>query len=515
MDDFHKQPTVPGPEAEEAAQEIYPIPEVIGPYKIESLLEIGGMSTVYLGTHPETLDPVTVKTLLPKFLSNQEVIERFLNESEIIAKTDHPNVVKLYGQGKWKDGLYIAMEFIEGVSLRQYLQHHPISLRRALEIILEIAYALCHLHTHGIIHRDLKLENILVTKSGNIKVIDFGIAQLLSDKKNISAFQKPRIIGTPIYMSPEQRQDPDSVSYPSDIYSLGIIAYELVLGKLSHGRVHLALMPKGFQKILAKALQPRPEDRYRDAVDFISAISGYMNSTTLEKEENGRMSGLLESIQYAQTNLLPKGAPDWEHIKIGIATDKGTKISGIYYDYLHFPDQTYGVVIAETKEAGADGVVYTGVLRGMVRTLGQTTSDVVKIAEKLNAILIEDPIHQAFPLSFICLSPENNSLSYLSCFGTLWHIKQENQENIDTLSPNNPLIGIKKEVIFQAHTISWNPGDTFIYTTHKESEKLLQAIKDTQSLSPQKQAEAILRKIKPLKPEEQFSSLILSISRTQ
>jgi len=283
--DFNKQDTLPGPEAKKHEQEAFEIPEKIGPYKVESLLETGGMSSVYLGTHPETQDPVTIKVLLPKFLKNPEVVKRFLNEAEIIAQTDHQNIVNLYGHGEWEGGLYIALEFVEGQSLRQYLQHHPISLRKALEIILEIAYALCHLHTHGIIHRDLKLENVLVTESEDIKVIDFGIAQLLNENRSAGEIAQHRIIGTPIYMSPEQRKNPEFVSYPSDIYSLGIIAYELILGKLSHGKIHLSLMPKGLQKILSKALQPNSEDRYQDVVDFITAISAYMNSAMLEKEK--------------------------------------------------------------------------------------------------------------------------------------------------------------------------------------------------------------------------------------
>ena len=261
------------------------IPALIGPYKIESLLERGGMSILYLGTHPETKEPVTIKVLSPKYLSNPEVVKRFLNEAEIIAMADHPNIVKLYGYGEWAGGLYIAMEFIQGISLRQYLLQTPMSVKKALEIIVDIAYALCHLHTHGVIHRDLKPENILVTETGQIKVIDFGISQLLTEKSERGGGSKARLIGTPIYMSPEQKENPETVTYPSDIYSLGIIAYELVLGKLSHGQIHISLMPKGLQKILNKTLQYKPEDRYHDIVDFISDITSYLNSASMQKEK--------------------------------------------------------------------------------------------------------------------------------------------------------------------------------------------------------------------------------------
>src|SRR5271166_1002901 len=106
-----------------------PTPQNIGPYKIESLLEKGSMSLLYLGNHPTTGDPVTIKVLSPRFTSHPEAVKRFLNEAEMIAMADHPNIVKLYGYGEWSDGLYIAMEFIQGISLRQYLLQTPLSLK--------------------------------------------------------------------------------------------------------------------------------------------------------------------------------------------------------------------------------------------------------------------------------------------------------------------------------------------------------------------------------------------------
>jgi serine/threonine protein kinase len=217
--DFHKQLTSPGiPESPSPLNA--PVPKSIGPYTIESLLEKGGMSLLYLATDPNTRDPITIKVLSPKFLSHPEAVKRFINEAEIIAMANHPNIVQLYGHGEWEHGLYIAMEFIQGISLRQYILQTPVSLTRALDVIIDIAYALCHLHAHGVIHRDLKPENILVTDAGGIKVIDFGIAQLLT-KTDITMPGEGRqqLIGTPIYMSPEQKENPEAVSFPSDIYS--------------------------------------------------------------------------------------------------------------------------------------------------------------------------------------------------------------------------------------------------------------------------------------------------------
>jgi serine/threonine protein kinase len=132
-ENFHKQYTQPGiPPPDILAYAAEDIPKMIGPYKIEHLLEKGGMSILYLGTHPNTREPTTIKVLLPKYLSHPDVLQRFLNEAEIIAMTNHPNIIKLYGHGEWEGGLYIAMEFVQGTSLRQLLLRSPISLKRAL-----------------------------------------------------------------------------------------------------------------------------------------------------------------------------------------------------------------------------------------------------------------------------------------------------------------------------------------------------------------------------------------------
>ncbi|MCB1149350.1 MAG: serine/threonine protein kinase, partial [Chlamydiia bacterium] len=305
--DFHKQETQPGVARRPRTRSEYPA--TIAGFKIDSILEEGGMSLVYLATHPDTGELITLKVLSPDFLDNEEILARFLKEASIIAMADHPNIVKLYTQGKWEGGLYIAMEYIPGISLHEMLKTTTLSLRKALEITLEVAYALCHLHSFGVIHRDLKPENILVGKNGHVKVIDFGIAQVMTEK-GTSGTGRRRIIGTPVYMSPEQQKDPESVTYASDIYSLGIIAYELVLGKLSSGKVHLSLVPTKLQSILAKCLAKNPDERYQDVVDLIADLSLFMNEETVGENRNpaAMLEELFEEMKSAREDLVHKNS---------------------------------------------------------------------------------------------------------------------------------------------------------------------------------------------------------------
>jgi serine/threonine protein kinase len=526
--DFHKQVTLPKAQAKASVEKI---PESIGPYKVEALLEKGGMSFLYLGIHPETKDPITIKVLFPEFLSNPEMVQRFLREAEIIELTDHPNIVKLFGQGKWEGGLYIAMEFIQGISLRQYLLRNLISLKHALELVLEISMALCHFHTHGVIHRDLKPENILVTESGGIKVIDFGIAQLLTEPQTdkTSPSHKRRIIGTPIYMSPEQKEDPESTSYPSDIYSLGIITYELVLGKLSHGQIHLSIIPKGLQKILIKALQLRPEDRYQDIVDFMTDISAYLNSPALLKEnkELDPLSELSESLRHAQHSLVPHSPPSWPKVELGFASYKSLGISNLYYDFFELEEKAYGVILGEPSVKGSPGIVYTSVLRGMVRALCHLTQKPEEMATILNDLLIKDPMQQIFAFSYLILLPHENLLRFISCScGNLWFISK-NQNISNNLISNHFPLGQNPNVQFMEIEHPWQVGDLVILYACTSSqpptsedplfskEQFENSLIENLHHFPQKQVDAILRKAKLTlsRTSDERSIFLLSLLR--
>lgn len=494
----------------ESGRPIDKLPEIIGPYKIEALLDKGGMSDLYLGTHPDTKIPLTIKVLSRKFISNTEVVQRFLNEAEIISMTNHPNIVKMYGHGEWEGGLYIAMEYIEGFSLRKYILQTPISLKRALSIIIDIAYALCHLHTHGVIHRDLKPENILVTEDGRIKVIDFGIAQLLTEKTTARATPRQRLIGTPIYISPEQKENPETVSFPTDIYSLGIVSYELILGKFSHGHIHLSLMPKGMQPILQKCLQADPDDRYQDIVDFITEVSTYLNSPSIEKDKviGDKLSELSEGFRQMQASLTPEGPPHWAGLDIGVATCRGMKGPLIYFDYFEIEKDTFGMILAEPSSRGADAYLFVANLRGMVHALipqGLTPSETVAT---INRLLFMDKLGPIFHLCYLVIKPQEGVIAYVNCSeNALWRIPAETKT--PTKCPSiGGAVGVSPEVEFKDAVMPLNPGDIVVLnsfagrsSTGQEELKLdeetfMHALTDHLDHSMQDQTDHLLRRLR-------------------
>lgn len=445
--EFHKRSTLPGiPKPKDSQTPI--VPDKIGPFKIESFLEKGGMSYLYLGTHPETKEPVTIKTLLPQYLNSPDLKGRFLNEAKIISLANHPNIVKLYSQDTWEGGLYIAMEFVQGISLRQYLNYQSLTLKRSLEIILEIGYALCHLHTHGIIHRDLKLENVLINDEGKIKLIDFGVAHNIKETDTIP-LPTPQVIGTPIYMSPEQRKNPETVTFASDIYSLGIIAYELVTGKLSQGKIHISLLPKGLQSLISKCLQNIPEDRYHDVVDFISDISKYLNSLKDDRQggHQERLGELTESLRQIEQKMKPQPFQMWKNVKISFFDHHSHHPTSIHYDFLELPNNYLLFISIDCTETGSEGLILLAHLRGIfLATKEKLKSSPAEWLLLINSILLENPIQMLFSISLLLIDPNWNEYHFFSCGdGTLWHLHEDGK--IDKIASKTTVIGLDKDLV--------------------------------------------------------------------
>jgi serine/threonine protein kinase len=507
---FYKQPTLPELISDQEAPHL---PATIGPYKIESLLNKGGMSLLYLGVHPIQKLPLAIKVLSPAYVNHPEAVSRFLKESQIITMANHPNIVKLYGQGEWEKGLYIAMEFIRGISLRHFIMQQSLSMRRALEIILQVAYALLHLHSHGIIHRDLKPENILITEDGEIKVIDFGIAQLHDEPAALR--QQGQMLGTPNYMSPEQKENPDKASFSSDLYSLGVIMYELTTGKLSYGVINLSLLPKGLKRILAKALAVSVPERYQDITDFIHDISQYLSSGEMEKERPGgdQIKEVHESLQRTIQNFSPTSSPSWSNMEVGVAKARVTNQMGLYIDFFHLSKNAYLILMAASPVTGVESAPYIAGLRGMIRMLlndPQSTTRTgfkpISFVEVLNANLCQDPLGQQFAMSLIYLDPMQESVTYLACgFDPLLHLSRGTRSPRKLIS-QNPLLGADSAAKFVEAQDNWNEGDLLVIHSLavKPSEgsevapyesALIGSIEENSLLSAQRQAEAILKQV--------------------
>lgn len=504
---FSKQNTLPVLTSRESGRE--PLPEKIGPYKVETLLSKGGMSLLYLGLDPKTRETRAIKVLSPSYVNHVEMVDHFLWEAKIIALTSHPNIVKLFDHGKWEGGLYIAMEFIRGVSLNQFIMQQSFSLRRTLNIVLQIAYALCHLHTHGVIHRDLKPENILITEDGEIKVIDFGIAQL--HEENIRTRVPGQVMGTPSYMSPEQRDNPTQVSFTSDIYALGVIAYELIVGKISYGMITLSILTQGIRKIISKALAVSVQERYQDIVDFITDLTDYAASSELERERTGsdRAIETMELIQYAD-QALSSSVPNWQGLDIGLARHRLPEQFGLYSDFFKFANNTFAIVLAQTASSGPSSSIALGILKGMIHALVYPKLQVsteaffpAEFARTLSTLVAQEEIKEQFLLAIVKVIPIQDTLTFLSCgFGPLFHLPQR-KENLRNLISTNGLLGSQGGTFMEVSD-NWREGDLLVLHSFSANQiavdtpleaQMKKAIMDSILLSPTRAAETILQTV--------------------
>lgn len=259
---------------------IPPTTEELAPHfpqlEILDVLGHGGMGVVYKARQIELDRFVALKILRPNISLEPGFTERFLREARALAKLSHPNIIAVYDFGR-KDSLYyFIMEFVDGTNLRQIERAGQLSPIAALKIVPQICSALQYAHDHGVVHRDIKPENILLTKSNEVRIADFGLAKLAGIDEQFSLTGTWQVMGTPHYMAPEQIEKPSSVDHRADIYSLGVVIYELLTGELPIGRFQLP-SEKGkvdvrMDEVVLKSLDKEPNRRYQRVTDVASAV---------------------------------------------------------------------------------------------------------------------------------------------------------------------------------------------------------------------------------------------------
>lgn len=272
-----------------------------GRYLIESLIGVGGMANVYKGRDVRTGNQIAVKVLKEEFLDNEELVRRFKNESKAISILNHPNIVKVYDVSVTDQLQYIVMEYIDGITLKEYLKQRngALTWKEVVHFATQVLSALDHAHSKGIVHRDVKPQNIMLQADGSIKMMDFGIARF---SRAQSQTVSDKAIGSVHYISPEQAKG-DHTDARTDIYSVGVMMYEMLSGKLPFdgtGAVSIAIMqisekpkplaevapniPVGLRQITEKAMEKDPADRYQSAQEMLDAIAAFRRDPSISFE---------------------------------------------------------------------------------------------------------------------------------------------------------------------------------------------------------------------------------------
>ncbi|RME98083.1 MAG: hypothetical protein D6768_18180, partial [Chloroflexi bacterium] len=272
--------------------------ENVGPYRVIEQLGSGGMATVFKAYHPSLDRYVAIKVLHPAFKSDPQFFERFKREARIVANLEHPNIIPVYDFNEHHGEPYLVMRFIEGHTLKPNLDGEPLPAEQIVRLIRPVCQALDYAHKQGVLHRDIKPSNIMITKDGSVFVTDFGLARMVQAGE--STLSHDVMVGTPQYISPEQAQGSKNIDGRTDIYSLGVVLYQMVTGRVPfnadtpfatvHDHIYTPLPlpsdinPKidpAVERLLLKALAKNPDDRYATAADLLAAIETTLGQQTV------------------------------------------------------------------------------------------------------------------------------------------------------------------------------------------------------------------------------------------
>ena len=276
----------------------FAIGENVGPYRIIEQLGQGGMATVYKAYHPALDRYVALKVLHPAFLEDPNFLARFHREAKVVAKLEHANIVPIYDFAEHKGQPYLVMKFIEGETLKARLARRALTIPDAVHIAGSIGAALSFAHKQGILHRDVKPSNVILTSSGAIYLADFGLARIAQSGE--STLSADMMLGTPHYISPEQARGERELDEGTDIYSFGVVLYEIVVGRVPfsadtpfsiiHDHIYTPLplpralnprVPEDMQAVLLKALDKPRENRFATIDDLVEAFSAAAEGSRL------------------------------------------------------------------------------------------------------------------------------------------------------------------------------------------------------------------------------------------
>ena len=314
---------VPAPKPDEL-RGLFPQLEILG------LLGCGGMGAVYKARQRGLNRLVALKILPPQVAEVPGFAERFAREAQALARLSHPNIVTVIDLGQSGSLYYFLMEFVDGINLRQLLQSGQMAPRDVLGLMPQICEALEYAHGEGVVHRDIKPENILLDGKGRVKIADFGISKILGTTAHaVQLTQSNQVIGTMHYMAPEQFEKPLEVDHRADIYSLGVVLYEMLTGELPLGRFELpskkAAVDSRLDELVLCALERNPKRRYQQASEIrlqLETIAGVTSKLSPE------VSRKLSYEYRSQATLF--GLP-WVHVALGVnpATGRKRRAKGI------------------------------------------------------------------------------------------------------------------------------------------------------------------------------------------
>lgn len=293
--------------------------EMVGGYRVLEQLGQGGMATVYKAYHEQLDRHVAIKVMHQNFLEDESFLMRFRREAQIVARLEHPNIISVYDYNEHQGQPYLVMKYVEGETLKRTLSRGAPSLDEVLHVMTSVGSALTYAHEKGVLHRDIKPSNIIIDSSNTPYLADFGLARIAQAGE--STMSADMLLGTPHYISPEQAKGIKNLDGRADLYSLGVVLYELLVGRVPytadtpyaivHDHIYAPLplpsavnpdIPETVEGVLLKSLAKDPNDRYQTANEMVADLRSAIRESNLTELNPDRASVASVSIAKMREN---------------------------------------------------------------------------------------------------------------------------------------------------------------------------------------------------------------------
>ncbi len=293
-------------------------------FEVTAEIARGGMGVVWRARQRSLDREIALKVLAPDVAAAPGFAERFRREAKALARLDHPNIVRVHDSGESGGLFWLAMEFVEGTTLRHALREGTIAPDEALTIVRRICDALEYAHAQGVVHRDIKPENVLIAADGRVKVADFGIAKIAGVSTDLSLTGAGQVMGTLPYMSPEQIERPATVDHRADIYSLGVVFYELLTGELPLGRFLAPSEKAGtdarLDGIVLRTLAKEPAHRFQRAADLRTSVETYTTNAAPPAAATSASPPAAAPASGSSADEAPRGwTKSWASVGVALA----------------------------------------------------------------------------------------------------------------------------------------------------------------------------------------------------
>ncbi|MFA5205853.1 MAG: SpoIIE family protein phosphatase [Lentisphaeria bacterium] len=440
----------------------------VGPYTVLGRIGAGGMGAVFRARGADGRE-VALKVMNPELTANADLVRRFQREYEISAALDHPNIARVLDCGQDHDrGIYIAMELVEGRSAKALCQSGGADLVTTCDIIEQAAAGLAYAHAHNVVHRDIKPENLLVRPDGVVKIIDFGIARL-DQPETVTLTLTNAVMGSPLYMSPEQRDNPKAVDHRADIYALGVTFYQLLSGRLPSGLISLELIPAGLRRILETSMAYEAGRRYASVQEMLDDLRRYRAGASLaadrhaldEVTDNTRLrEQLIESLFPREVPVLP----GFDLARLFLPADG---VGGNYHDFVSAGPGRLGVLVGNvSNRPGVRSALFLAMIRAAFRLSAEDgEADPAAVLARINRFIAREGFDEFALVTYAVLESVGRRVHLASAGyrpALWWHAASQSFSQVAAAGMG---LGIDADASFSREELALASGDFLVFAT--------------------------------------------------